>query len=95
MPSERLGFSVHISELYRNIDSTYFSKTATFDLIVCHLLKKSDVAFFAALIESVSLCFICDALHDLAPFVQFEKHPWKSDTFPPWVFLTILKLYKW
>ena len=32
------------------------------------------------------LCFffICDALHDLVPFVQFktrEKHPWRSVTF--------------
>ena len=28
--------------------------------------------------------FICDALHDLVPFVQFktrEKHPWRSVTF--------------
>ena len=42
------------------------------------------------------------------PFVQFkkrEKHPWRSVTFskvtgtksntPPWVFFTLLKLYKW
>ena len=50
---------------------------------------------------------ICDALHDLIPFVQFkkrEKHPSMSVTFskvavksntPPWVFFTFSKLYKW
>ena len=53
--------------------------------------------------------FICDALRNLVPFVQFQKrkkHPrWslkgaeacsftKSNT-PSWVFLTFLKLYKW
>ena len=48
----------------------------------------------------------CDALRDLAPFVQFkkrEKYPWKSVTFrkvtfsnftksnsPPWVFFKFL-----
>ena len=53
--------------------------------------------------------FICDALRDLVPFVQFEKrkkHPWRSVTFskvavftksniPPWVFFLFFKLYKW
>ena len=52
----------------------------------------------------------CGALHDLVPFVQFEKrekHPWRSATSikvagnftksntPPWVFFTFFKLYKW
>ena len=50
--------------------------------------------------------FICDALRDLALFLQFrknEKHLWRSVTFSkvtkiitsPWVFLNFLKLYKW
>ena len=46
--------------------------------------------------------YICDALHDLVPFVQFkksEKHPWSSVTLskvkrktPPWVFFTYFVL---
>ena len=43
------------------------------------------------------IIIICDALHDLVPFVQFkkrEKHPWRSCSPPPWVFFTFLKLYK-
>ena len=55
--------------------------------------------------------YICDALCDLLPFVQFKKReqrPWRSVTFsqaevcnftksntPPWVFFTFLKLCKW
>ena len=54
--------------------------------------------------------FICDALGDLVPFVQFkkrEKNPWRKVNFskvagfkppantPPWVFFTFFKLYKW
>ena len=45
----------------------------------------------------MSNCFIiCDALRDLAVFVQFkkrEKHPWRSVTkssTPPWVFSRFL-----
>ena len=43
---------------------------------------------------------ICDALRDLAPFVQFkkrEKRPWKSvkSNTASWVFFTFFKLYKW
>ena len=47
---------------------------------------------------------ICDALHDLVPFVSIkkcEKHPWRSINFsikistPPWVFFTFFKLYIW
>ena len=52
---------------------------------------------------------ICDALRDLLSYVQFkkrEKHPWRNVTFslvtltftksntPPWLFFTVLKLYK-
>ena len=51
----------------------------------------------------VIIGFICDALCDLVPFVQFkkrEKHPWMSDAFTksktsPWVSLKFFKLYKW
>ena len=54
--------------------------------------------------------FICDALRDLVPFLQFkkrEKHTWRSATFskvagnvtksntPPWVLFTFFKLYEW
>ena len=34
--------------------------------------------------EAIELKLICDALHDLVPFVQFkkrEKHPWRSVNF--------------
>ena len=52
--------------------------------------------------------FICHALLDLVPFVQFktcEKQPWRSakllacnftkSNTPPWVFFTFFKLYRW
>ena len=49
--------------------------------------------------------YICDALRDLVPFVQFkklEKHLWRSVNFSkvagfslPWVFFTFFKFYKW
>ena len=66
-----VGVSVHMSELCQNIDSPYFAKTAAFGLVVCHLLKKTDLTLVAALLEIVSLCFIFDALRDLVPFVPF------------------------
>ena len=70
-----------MSELYRNIDLPCFAKRAPFGLIVCHLLKKTDVTLVSALLEIVSRCFIFDALRDLVPLVQFQKHeknPWES-----------------
>ena len=41
------------------------------------------------------MSYICDALHDLVPYVQFkklEKHPWRSVNFSKFRFF---KLYKW
>ena len=39
---------------------------------------------YEKIIWMIELGAICDALHDLVPFVQFkkhEKHPWRSVTF--------------
>ena len=54
----------------------------------------------------MSYMFIRDALHDLVPFIQFqkrEKHPWRTVTFikafnftksntAPWVFFMFFKI---
>ena len=67
--------------------------------------QESRITFFNCVTTGVKWIpfthIICDALHDLVPFVQFkkrEKHPWRSVTLvtrinsPPWVFFKFFNI---
>ena len=53
------------------------------------LMSPRIIIVFQGVSFNADFNFICDALCDLVPFVQFKKRE------NPWVFFTLFKLYKW